>query len=64
MLAKSANGKTTAQKQIVRIGLSNKNMSEVLDGLTLGDRVIVNGYQELVEGQVLQIKEAVTNGKI
>jgi hypothetical protein len=39
-------------------------MSEVLNGLTLGDRVIVNGYQELVEGQVLQIKEAVTNGKI
>jgi multidrug efflux pump subunit AcrA (membrane-fusion protein) len=64
MLAKSTNGKTTAQKQIVRIGLSNKNMSEVLDGLTLGDRVIVNGYQELVDGQVLQIKEAVTNGKI
>jgi hypothetical protein len=64
MLAKSTNGKTTAQKQIVSIGLSNKNMSEVLDGLTLGDRVIVNGFQELVDGQVLQIKEAATNGKI
>lgn len=64
MLAKLENGKTTAQKQIVSIGLSNKNMSEVLNGLSLGDRVIVNGYQELVDGQVLQIKEAVTNGKI
>ena len=64
MLAKSANGKITAQKQVVRIGLSNKNMSEVLNGLSLGDRVIVNGYQELVDGQVLQIKEAVNNGKI
>lgn len=64
MLAKLENGKTTAQKQIVSIGLSNKNMSEVLNGLNLGDRVIVNGYQELVDGQVLQIKEAVTNGKI
>jgi RND family efflux transporter MFP subunit len=64
MLAKSASGKITAQKQVVRIGLSNKNMSEVLDGLSLGDRVIVNGYQELVDGQVLQIKEAVNNGKI
>jgi RND family efflux transporter MFP subunit len=64
MLAKLENGKTIAHKQIISIGLSNKNMSEVIDGLSLGNRVIVNGYQELVDGQVLQIKEALNNGKI
>lgn len=64
MLAKLENGKPIAHKQTIRIGLSNRNMSEVIDGLSLGDRVIVNGYQELVDGQVLQIKETVENGKI
>ncbi len=62
MVAKKDGDKTIAQKQIVTLGLSNKNTSEVVSGLTVGDALIVNGFQELAEGQILQIKSE--NGKI
>ncbi len=62
MIAKKDGDKTIAQKQIVTLGLSNKNTSEIVSGLNIGDALIVNGFQELAEGQTLQIKSE--NGKI
>ena len=62
MVAKEENGKIVAQKQLVKLGLSNKNNTEVIDGLQVGDLLIVNGFQELAEGQVLEIKGATKNG--
>lgn len=62
MVAKEENGKMLAQKQLVKLGLSNKNITEVIDGLQVGDLLIVNGFQELAEGQVLEIKGATNNG--
>ena len=62
MVAKEENGKIVAQKQLVKLGLSNKNITEVIDGLQVGDLLIVNGFQELAEGQVLEIKGATKNG--
>ena len=62
MVAKEENGKMVAQKQLVKLGLSNKNITEVIDGLQVGDLLIVNGFQELAEGQVLEIKGATKNG--
>ena len=62
MVAKEENGKIVAQKQLVKLGLSNKNNTEVIDGLQVGDLLIINGFQELAEGQVLEIKGATKNG--
>jgi membrane fusion protein, multidrug efflux system len=62
MVAKDENGKMVALKQLVKLGLSNKNITEVIDGLQVGDLLIVNGFQELAEGQVLEIKGATKNG--
>ena len=62
MVAKEEKGKIVAQKQLVKLGLSNKNITEVIDGLQVGDLLIINGFQELAEGQVLEIKGATKNG--
>lgn len=62
MIAKEENGKMVAQKQLIKLGLSNKNITEVIDGLKVGDVLIVNGFQELAEGQILEIKGATNNG--
>jgi len=62
MVAKEENGKMVAQKQLIKMGLSNKNITEVIDGLKVGDVLIVNGFQELAEGQILEIKGATNNG--
>lgn len=62
MVAKDVNGKIVAQKQLVKLGLSNKNITEVIEGLQIGEVLIINGFQELAEGQLLEIKEASNNG--
>lgn len=56
MLAVSKDEQTLAKKQKVTLGLSNKNQSQVLSGLKTGDVLIVNGFQELAEGQLITIK--------
>mgnify|MGYP000082256455 CR=1 FL=1 len=62
MVAKEIEGKVVAQKQIVKLGLANKNSTEVTEGLEIGENLIINGFQELAEGQVLTIKKATDNG--
>ena len=62
MVAKEIEGKVVAQKQIVKLGLANKNSTEVTEGLEIGENLIINGFQELAEGQVLTIKKTTDNG--
>ena len=58
VLAITENGKTTAKRQSIKTGRSGGDRIEVLDGLKAGDVVIVNGFQELNDGQII----TVTNG--
>lgn len=54
MVAKNENGKYVAEKRTIVIGKSNQDLAEVQSGLTDGETIIVNGFQELTEGQVIK----------
>jgi hypothetical protein len=43
-----------AFKQPVILGISYNGVAEVLNGLTIGDKVISVGYQELVDGEYVR----------
>jgi len=45
---------SAAYKQPVVIGNSYNGVAEILKGLTVGDRVISVGYQELVDGEYVR----------
>lgn len=47
--------KLTAVKKIITPGLSYKGYTEVKDGLAEGDELVVVGYQNLVNGQVIEV---------
>jgi multidrug efflux pump subunit AcrA (membrane-fusion protein) len=47
---------TTAKKIIVKTGVSNKNNTEIIEGLNEGDQIIINGFQELSEGQSVTVQ--------
>lgn len=49
------NGK--AEERSVRLGGRQGTMREIVDGLRVGDRVIVSGFQKLVHGQAVQVVE-------
>jgi membrane fusion protein, multidrug efflux system len=49
-------GYTTAKKIIVKTGVSNKNTTEIIEGLNEGDQIIINGFQELSEGQNVTVQ--------
>lgn len=49
-------GNTTAKKIIVKTGVSNKNTTEIIEGLNEGDQIIINGFQELSEGQSVTVQ--------
>lgn len=44
-----------AKKQIVKPGLNYAGKLEVLEGLKAGDKVITSGYQDLVDGQKINL---------
>lgn len=44
-----------AEERIVKLGGRQGNLVEIVDGLKAGDRVIVAGYQKLVNGQAVAI---------
>lgn len=44
-----------AEERVVKIGSRVGGLVEIVDGLRLGDRVIVEGYQKLVNGQAVQV---------
>jgi membrane fusion protein, multidrug efflux system len=51
VLAKSSNGKATAQKRNVNIGEVYGSSVEIKTGLSGGEQLITDGYQNLYEGQ-------------
>lgn len=44
-----------AQKVNIKVGKTNMNTTEILDGLNTGDQLIINGFQELADGQKVSI---------
>lgn len=53
MVANKTGEKYTAAKRTIKKGKTNMDQSEIIDGLQVNDIVIVNGFQELTDGQVI-----------
>lgn len=49
-------GKTKAVKKYVTTGRSSAGQTRVVDGLAAGDRVVVEGYNEVANGDLVQIQ--------
>ena len=47
------NGKKIARAKKVKTGISYNGEVEILEGLTVGDNVITQGYQDLVDGSLI-----------
>ena len=56
MVASTDGGKTVAHKKSVTIGQSYSDMVEVTSGLQTGDKVIIDGFQGLYEGQLITLQ--------
>ncbi len=54
-IAESLNGRMIARKRVVATGEDYNNLVEVTDGLVPGDQIIVFGYQNLGDGQIISI---------
>ncbi|MCD4684293.1 MAG: efflux RND transporter periplasmic adaptor subunit [Bacteroidales bacterium] len=50
-----ANGDNTAKKVYIETGMSYMDLTMVTTGLSVGDRVIVNGYNQVSNGSKLEI---------
>ncbi|MCL9980082.1 MAG: efflux RND transporter periplasmic adaptor subunit [Bacteroidia bacterium] len=55
MILVDNSGKYTASKRSVKMGKSNNTHSEIVAGLNVDDMIIVTGFQELAEGQAVEI---------
>ena len=55
MVAKQDKNNYVAEKRTIVIGKSNQELAEVLSGLTIGETIIVNGFQELTNGQIVKL---------
>jgi RND family efflux transporter MFP subunit len=53
------NEDNTVQRQEVSLGLENTDMVEILSGVQLGDRVVVDGSYGLDNGTKIEIKEVI-----
>lgn len=53
-VATQQDGKWVAQRREVKTGLSYDNKAEITTGLKSGDRLIVEGFKELSEGQAVK----------
>lgn len=49
------NGEDVARKVYVTPGVTNNNMTEIVDGLSAGMRIISEGYNQVVNGTAVQI---------
>ena len=57
MVASNENGKLTAHKRPVGIGLLNGDMIEIKTGLKTGDVLVTEGFGSLYEGQLLTVNK-------
>ncbi|MBX2932592.1 MAG: efflux transporter periplasmic adaptor subunit, partial [Chitinophagaceae bacterium] len=53
-VAVAENGKLIAQKKSIVVGEFYNDLIEVKSGLTVGDKLITDGYQNIYEGQLLR----------
>ncbi|MFO7979352.1 MAG: efflux RND transporter periplasmic adaptor subunit [Candidatus Aminicenantes bacterium] len=49
------NGKMKARKRVVKVGKEHNSLVEITDGLNPGEQVIVFGFQNLGDGQVITV---------
>jgi membrane fusion protein, multidrug efflux system len=54
-IAANESGKTVAKRKTVTSGMTYNGLTEIKNGLAEGDRVITNGYQNVVEGDQVKI---------
>ena len=52
-VVKQENNKKIARRQDIQAGLIYNGLVEVLSGLKAGDQVVVTGYQDIKEGQIV-----------
>ncbi len=55
-VAKQANKKWLAQKRYVKSGVSYKDESMIIEGLSTGEKVIIEGYNQISDGSNIVIK--------
>jgi multidrug efflux pump subunit AcrA (membrane-fusion protein) len=56
MVAETKGSESVARRKMVKTGKTGTDRVEILEGLQSGDRLISVGYQELNEGDLLQVK--------
>lgn len=56
MVISNENGKKIARKKEVTIGQIYGNQVEIKSGITIGDRIITEGFQGLYDGQLITLK--------
>ncbi len=61
MLVATKNNKSVAEKRIITTGKNNSTETEVLSGLNAGDVLITNGFQELIDGQSIEVNNPVSS---
>ncbi|GIV36180.1 MAG: MexH family multidrug efflux RND transporter periplasmic adaptor subunit [Cyclobacteriaceae bacterium] len=54
-LAEESEGRIIARKRYVITGVTSGNLTEITDGLREGDRIVEEGYRDLVEGVEVEI---------
>jgi len=54
-VAASENGKLIARKRMVTIGEFYANAIEIISGLSTGEQVVTEGYQNIFDGQLLSV---------
>lgn len=54
-VAENAGGKMVAKRKVVKSGMVYNGMTEITTGLEKGDKVITNGYQNVIEGDAVQL---------
>ncbi len=54
-IAKQENGKWIAKKRYVKTGVSHLDQSLITEGVVIGERVIVEGYNQVSDGSVIKI---------
>ncbi len=54
MVKTTQNGKQIASKRLVKTGHTGESRTEILDGIKSGDEIIITGFQELNDGQIIE----------
>ena len=54
MVKTSKNGKAVAAKRVIKTGHTGESRTEILEGIQAGDEIIITGFQELNDGQIIE----------